>query len=520
MSAPRLEPERLAPPGSLAEAVLVRAGKALALFPESCFDAPRTLGAVTPCKVPADAFQVRGAGGQERLDRVLRGEGLVVTTGQQPQLFGGPLYVLYKALTAIRIAQDVEQALGHPCLAVFWVASDDHDWPEVASLGLLDPSEKLVRLTVETPPDWDGRSVGRAPIPATVAGLAESLEQLVSAREEGRPWLRTLTSAYAAGRSFSQAFTDVLGGWLGDLPIAFLDSCSQSIRDASRPVFARVMRESGLIEEALRTGARAVEQAGFEPQLTHMPGAAPLFSEGAGGRHRLYVDAGMVRSGRRGIEAPLEAVLSAMDSDSSRFSPSAALRPVLESLLLPVSTTVLGPGEIAYWTQLGPLFHALGATMPSIRPRSSWRFIEPKVDRLLDKTGLVPADLSDGGAEATRNLVTRSRPASVEEALQALDESLMRGFGDLQDAADREVPGLRPSIGKARSQMGTALDGFRKALDSNTRDRERTVLEQARRAARNLFPGGATQERVIGTVQYVGRYGEEFLEMARAVHSL
>jgi len=145
------EPERLAGPGGLVADLLNGDPEALRLFPPGVLDA--TVAPVVPdpaneCRIPKQAFVGVTAPGRERLGRVISGDGIVVSTGQQPQLFGGPLYVLYKALTAIHTASVIEKQLGRSCLAVFWVAGDDHDWKEVASIGLLDREERLRRVAI------------------------------------------------------------------------------------------------------------------------------------------------------------------------------------------------------------------------------------------------------------------------------------------------------------------------------------------------------------------------------------
>jgi len=126
-----LEPEGFASPGGLVSDLLEGEPGALDLFPPAAFQQPaalRTAAGSPGFPLSPAAFHCPSPQARERLELVLAGGGLVVTTGQQPQLFGGPLYVLYKALTAVRAAMDVERRLGSPCLAVFWVAADDHDW--------------------------------------------------------------------------------------------------------------------------------------------------------------------------------------------------------------------------------------------------------------------------------------------------------------------------------------------------------------------------------------------------------
>ncbi len=513
-----LEPERIAGPEDLVSSLLKSDSKILDLFQSGAFDPagiPRF--AARPGKSPlhSGVFHCLEAGARDRLERILAGDGFVVTTGQQPQLFGGPLYVLYKALSAVRVAADIERRLGSPCLAVFWVAADDHDWREVASVGYLDREENLCRIETPAPPGRTGRSVGPSPLPPEISEQTREFIGSLETHEAGGPWLDLLKEQYVPGRSFTDAFIGVASRWLVGLPIAFLDSAHPEVRQASSPVFQRVLERREVVDEALSRGTDAVADLGHRAQLTHVKGAIPLFREGSGGRYRLRGASGSIqvdpiRSSMRVSDLVREAA-----SEPERFSPSAALRPVLESCLLPVRATILGPGEIAYWVQLGPLFEALEAPMPGILPRDSWRVVEPRTARLLAKTGVTAGDLRDGGAAATAGLVERSRPRSVEEAILRLEDRMDGEFDVLQEAAATDLPGLQSAVGKSRSQFVSALVALRRTLDSMTRDRERTMIAQLHRVAVNFYPDGIPQERAMCTYVFLARHGDRFLEAAR-----
>src|SRR5438094_8117297 len=63
---------------------------------------------------------------------------VAVVTGQQAGVFGGPMYTLLKALTALQLARKTEREHGAPAVAIFWVEAEDHDWAEIRSCTVLD----------------------------------------------------------------------------------------------------------------------------------------------------------------------------------------------------------------------------------------------------------------------------------------------------------------------------------------------------------------------------------------------
>jgi bacillithiol biosynthesis cysteine-adding enzyme BshC len=514
----RFEPESIASPGGLVSSILAGDRESLALFPHGIFGLAGNQVARSRFASTLDSasFHCTDPAARDRLQAALAGEGLVVTTGQQPQLFGGPLYVLYKALSAVRCAAWIEQELDTPCVAIFWVASDDHDWQEVASVGYLDRDERLRRLELEAPADRAGRPVGPSVLPAEVEQLTQGFLESLETREAGDPWLRILRDQYSAGRSFTDAFIGVTSAWLEGLPIAFLDSAHPDVRAAASPFARRVLEQRDVVDDALRKGTEAVTELGYRAQLKQTPGAIPLFREGTGGRYRLQGASGPIQIDRDDRLQDISSLVAEVTEQSGRFSPSAALRPVLESWLLPVQATILGPGEIAYWSQLPPLFRSLEVPMPTILPRDSWRVIEPRTERLLRKTGVSADELRDGGAAAAAGLVERSRPRGVEEALLRLEDVVEEEFGALESTVASHLPGLRSAVGKSRSQTFSALAALHRTLDSVTREREESTLGQLRRAAANLFPDGIPQERALAVWVYLARYGDGFIEAARS----
>jgi len=513
-----LEPDRISGPGDLVSSILGGDEAALALFPPGVFgpeETPVARPSLENSLGPA-SFHCTGPAARDRLEAALAGEGLVVTTGQQPQLFGGPLYVLYKALSAVRCAARIEREFDTPCVAVFWVAADDHDWPEVASVSYLDREEQLRRLKLTAPADRAGRPVGPSLLPVEVERLTGEFLDSLETREAGNRWLQILRDQYSAGRSFTEAFTGVASAWMDGLPIAFLDSAHPEVRGAASHFVRRVLEQRDLVNQSLERGTAAVTELGYSPQLTQTPGAIPLFREGTGGRYRLRGASGLIQIDRDDNFQDVSELVTAATAESDRFSPSAALRPVLESWLLPVKATVLGPGEIAYWSQLPPLFRALDVPMPAIIPRDSWRVIEPRTERLLRKTGVSADELRDGGAAACAGLIERSRPRGVEEALLRLEDRVEEEFSSLESTVASDLPGLRSAVGKSRSQAFSALAALRKTLDNVTRDREESTLGQLRRAAANLYPEGVPQERALAVWVYLARYGDEFIDAARS----
>lgn len=516
-NAPRFVPRALAAAGTPAGDLLAGRGEARTLVPglDDGAERLRALAGDAPPRLPADAFGVTGGEARRKLERILAGDGVLVSTGQQPDLLLGPLYVLYKALGAAALARALEEQHGIPALGLFWVASDDHDWDEVGRTRILDPDGEIREVRLTPPAGREGRSVGRTPVPERVGGCIDELFHYVPDTEFRPRYLELLRDAYRTGASLGEAFASTLAGLAADVPLAWLDAGAPAVREAAVPLYGRVLREREDVAGALEAGERAVVEAGYEAQLHRRSGGIPVFVDRPEGRTRLLSGpGGGIRAGSEGDERPAGAFLEELSAHPERFSPNVALRPVLESWLLPVAAAVLGPSEAAYWAELPPLFRWADVSMPAVQPRPSWTLVEGKVGKVLEKVGVAPEAFSDGGREVASAVTEEGLPPEVREALGKARGRIAEVFTSIEEAVEGELPGVRGSVGSARHGAFEALDGLESAVRDRVRERQRILLDQVEKAARNLYPAGQPQERVVSPFYFLVRYGSAFLSAA------
>jgi bacillithiol synthase len=240
----------------------------------------------------AAAVRPLGPAAREKLHAIAAGHGFVVTTGQQPGLFGGPLYTVHKALTAVALARKLETVIDVHVLALFWVASDDHDWEEANHIHLLDTANSLHRLALTgdaRPP----RSLGRRTLgPAAETALAE-LEERLPPSEFTPPLIDGLRAAYRADATVAGAFMETVTGIFQGLELGLVDGQDPVVRRLGAPVLRRELEASAAYEGALRDRTEPLESVGYSGQFTVLPGASNVFYEdGEHGRERLVREDG------------------------------------------------------------------------------------------------------------------------------------------------------------------------------------------------------------------------------------
>ncbi len=433
----------------------------------------------------------------QRLHRAAAERGVVVTTGQQAALFGGPLYTIAKALTALALADELERQLGVPAAPVFWAATDDADFLEAATASVADAGG-LHELRLGNPPPA-GTPMALAPL----GNMRPLLEQLrrASGSAAYAEYFELTREAFTKERTLGAAYVRMLRGLLEPLGIAVLDSSHESYRDAARPILTDAMERAQDVARALADRAATIRSAGFEPQVQDDRGLSLVFVVERGTKRRLSID---------------EAPASAHTSARAELAPNVLLRPVVERDILPTVAYAAGPGELAYFVQSNAVAAALDRAPVVAVPRWSTTIIEPFVDRALRRLGVEHWEVKDLHA-LERRLATAALPQRVAAAWKRLQDQVHEGVRQLGAAVETErlmppavIEGLEHSLAHKLGRAERRLLAAAKRRDDAVR-RDLKVVSDA------LYPGGSRQERVVNYVPMLARGGEDLLdEMRRA----
>ena len=467
----------------------------------------------------AAALKGGGEGARERLAAFVDRGGLMITTGQQPGLFGGPLYGLYKALAATALASRIEEVLGRPVLPVFWIASEDHGWDEVRTSHVLDMENRLTEISLPPLATAPNRPLHRVPAgPEVTEALTRFLSALPTTEFSPR-WAGVLQAAYQPDRTLGDAFADVLGALTSASGLFFVHAHEPSLKAASLPLLIRELGESSERERALAERGKAITSSGFDLQVALIEGATNLFLEGEEGRERLFRDGEAFRlrgSNRRLSFAEVEA--RAKD-DPSVLSPNVLLRPVVESFLFPTLCYVAGPGEAAYLPQSAPVFAGHEIEQPLVHPRLSATVLEGKIEKVLQKFELTADDLARPRDELAGRLARAEIPEDLTAALQTLRAHLEADAEALKAIVHRLDPTLAAPVDTLRTQgLAQVADVERKVVQS-LKKRSEVGFAQVAKAQLHVFPNGIPQERMFNPFYYAVRYDEPFLRELTALAS-
>ncbi|MGH7480644.1 MAG: bacillithiol biosynthesis cysteine-adding enzyme BshC [Longimicrobiales bacterium] len=464
----------------------------------------------------AEAIRPTSAGAERALRRVVEEDGLLVTTGQQAGAFSGPLYTIYKVLSAVRHARALEDALQRPVAPLFWVASEDHDWAEVDHAYVLDANQELRHIPLDAGASGPPRSMARRRLTAGLDDALGALTEVLPATAFTPLLIKQIRAAYRVGSSVAGAFTELLASWLAPFDVLITDAASPPLKRLSIDVLAAEARGAEASERAVAGQTRALEATGQRAQVAVLEGEANLFYECETGRERLirrgeFHEA--VVAGRRWTSEELAAEIAA---EPASFSPNVLLRPVVETRVFPTVAYVAGPAELAYHAQLGCLFRLHGASMPIVVPRASVQIVEPKVRRALERVRLEPDELVAPIHELAMRLAREALPDDVVARLASLRGTIEAGFAALAATAEPIDPTLEGPLGRAGRAAEQEVDRAELKILRRLKARNDVAMRSLRQSKMQLFPLDSPQERVLSAPTYLARYGPRFLERVLA----
>jgi bacillithiol biosynthesis cysteine-adding enzyme BshC len=437
---------------------------------------------------------------------------VVIATGQQAGAFGGPIFTLLKALTAVKLARDVEAAHGVPAVPVFWVDAEDHDWNEVAGCTVLDGELEPKTVGVGAPARPGSCPIATLPLTpgATGAALA-SLREALPPTEFTDTLIATLARHYGDGITLARAFAGLMDEMLGPLGLVVYDAADRATKPLVAPLFARELETPGGTSTLATAAGDALEALGYKAQVTPGPEATALFYMGETREPVRRTEAGDYTIGDRPVtRADLVAEAAA---HPERFSPNVLLRPLVQDTLFPTIAYVGGPSEVGYFAQLKDVYAHFGLPMPLIVPRATATFVDGAGLRFLQKSGVELGTLQPRDDAALNRLLEQTLPRAVEDALQAARadvEARMATVIAAVPAVDATLEGTaRSTLGKMIHELGTL---HQKVVQAAKR-RDDTLRRQFERTRGLTFPSGEPQERAIGLIWLLNRIGPAVVEI-------
>lgn len=410
-----------------------------------------------------------------------------VTTGQQPGLFGGPLYTLYKALSAIKLADFLQNKFPDKrFVPLFWVASEDHDIEEV------NHCYTAYNRRVDYP--------GLFPGPVGRQALSDVLQEVLAMY----PYL---ADCYVVGESWGNAFRRLLHKLLGRYGLVVLEPDTAALKAAFADVIRRELAETGT-EAAVRHTTAELEALGYRGQIH--PRSVNLFFLQEGRRLRLdrnHRQELLVVEGTEGDQAALQSAIAERRWED--FSPNVVLRPVYQETIVPSVAYIGGWAEVSYWLQLKGVFQRYDRFLPVVLPRAGALILREEEANALNDLGLTLDELLQPDASLRIKLGQQRWDGSLLQGPLMQIQAAYQSLEDAVGAIDK---------GQLHNLKGAAVktNQFFERLEAKLR---RALLHQHTEWTKPVFalkagiqPQGHLQERTLNWLAYGAEEPTAFIE--------
>ncbi len=467
------------------------------------------------CDALRDMNSAWGAGEKTlaNIEELRQRDCLAVVSGQQVGLFTGPLYTIYKALSAVKLAGCLTQR-NNRAVPVFWMATEDHDFPEVAKAEFINRECQLGNVSVAESLHAEGVSVGQVILDDSINEVVSQLLKQLPDSEFSADLELILRDAWQPGRSYGDAFARMMIAVLGHTGLIFLDPRDKRLKQLAAPLYSEAARRAPEIAAAVEARSRELESDGYHAQVVASANSFPLFLHDANGARQALTRAenGKYRTKTSTQEFSAEELAARAIAEPDSFSPNVTLRAVVQDFLLPTITYFGGAAEIAYFAQTSEVYRVLNRPITPILPRSSLTMIERHSGRVLERYGLSLVDLFAGLDQVLARVVEEHLGAETAKTFTQSEAAVNAELDRLRQQLTEIDPTLADALETGRRKINYQLEGLRTRFHRAQMSRDEAAQRQLKRVVDQLYPEKDLQERHINIASLLARHGRYVID--------
>ncbi|HLX12881.1 MAG TPA: bacillithiol biosynthesis cysteine-adding enzyme BshC [Bacteroidota bacterium] len=436
---------------------------------------------------------------------------VAVVTGQQVGMMTGPLYTLYKTITAIKLCEKFQQA--HPAfnfVPVFWLEGEDHDFNEVNHIDILGVDGNPTRIEYlpgGKPVERNLGAVGEVKFGEDIGAFFDQLETLLPQTEFKSALIGMMRLVYSPGTSFITAFARLMNKLFEGMGIVFVSSNDRRLKQQVKHIFRKELEEYPRISQMIIDKSAKLEST-YHAQIK--PKAINLFYFHKEGRYLIEPrEHDFSLKGTRQFFTKDE-LLKTLEETPESFSPNVALRPIVQDTILPTAVYVGGPSEIAYFGQLKPVYEHFGMRMPVIFPRASATLLEERQEKIIEKFHLTLEEFFEKGDKVSKKVIEMISDVKIDELFQTGISRATELTNEMKFGLNAVDPTLNGALENTQKKIEELFRVLRdKALEAQQR-RHETALRQIKKVSNSVFPNQNFQERELNVVGFLNKYGPDF----------
>jgi bacillithiol biosynthesis cysteine-adding enzyme BshC len=443
-----------------------------------------------------------GAGEEtfSNLDRLKEGA-VAVVSGQQVGLFSGPAYAIYKALTAVQIAEELTRG-GIPAVPIFWMATEDHDLDEVRHTTWFD-NGKLIRFELPAAA-LIGQPVGQIQLGAEIEPLVQEAAELLA--NQGSDLLaQYLIESYRPEETYGSAFGKLFARLFAQQGLILMDPLDAGLHKVAAPLYQHALAERDALNEKLLQRGKDLDRAGFDAQVKVTSRSTLLFRMDEGGRQVVTASAEKFQSGEK--TWPREELVHLTHTEPEKFSPNAIFRPVVQDFLLPTAAYIAGPAEISYFAQSEVVYRQLLGRMPVMLPRSGFTLVDTKATKLLRRYDLTVEDVWSGSQGLRHKMERQAVPGSLSKSFDGDQKQIVKMLSQLGKQMEKLDPTLKGTVERARKRIEYHIEKLRRKAGRAQDQKSGLIAAHEQHLESLLNPHKVLQERELCLLLFLARWG-------------
>jgi len=445
---------------------------------------------------------------REKAQRLKKKGVQVIVTGQQLGLLGGPLYTIYKALTAVKLTDSLSGKLNKPVVPLFWLEGEDHDLNEANSICLLDLKNKPIKLGLKEFSGGNRLPVGELIIGEGIRDLLKKIEQLTPESEFKPNFMELIRKSYTPSSSWKEAFSSLIIQLLSNYGLLIVDSSDKKWKHLARPIFEKAIVHIKEISRILQENNKRLMKNGYHLQVIYNPNSTNLFLKVNGAKYLLEAneEGSFHLKGRKGHFSQDE-LLELIKEEPERFVPNVLLRPIVQDYFLPTLAYVAGPSEIAYFAQIKPLYDYFGVKMPIIFPRANLTLVERKIEKVTRKFDIDLEKFFNNPEMVMESIINEGGANFIEEPFNKAEKELQSILQQLKELVTSIDKTLNTPLEKASIKMRYQLQSLKKKAVEASKKGNQAKINQIEKLKNNLLPFDRLQERCLNILHFLIRYG-------------
>jgi len=412
-----------------------------------------------------------------------------ITTGHQLNLFTGPLYFLYKIISAINLSKQLKQEYSeYNFVPVYWMASEDHDFDEINYFNF---KGKKVQ--------WNRQASG------AVGELnLEGLEQVfntfssqIGSHKNAEELRQLFKEAYLNHDNLAEATRYIANTLFKDYGLVVIDANDQDLKRLFIPFVEEELTKQTAFKTVSETN-KQLSKVSSNYKIQVNPRAINLFYITKDLRERIVEEDGVYKVINTNISWSLSDIQKELSEHPERFSPNVIMRPLYQEVILPNLCYIGGGGELAYWFQL-----------KANLLRNSALIKTEKQTEKLGKLNMSIQDLFLKQDDLLSKQVKKLSKISIDFSPQK--SHLKNQFEALHDIAKQTDASFKGAVEAQERKQIKGLENLEKRLLKAQKRKFKDHTNRLVELQDQLFPGQSLQERNLNFSEVYLEYGSELI---------